>query len=595
VPRRFPRITDANGCRWGLDKNGVLQLSGGPAQPTLSLFKQAGHLSVNGQAFETQEAATAPDESRVRLTGTAAGTPVVRDVWIDRERGGSRWADTFTNAKDEPLALKISLSTVFDQPVPAIHRVDGSPVPDDASEAAEPALGFLQNQPEGMSSAIILVGDPKIHGLAKWKGRKNADAHTFEWLLEVPPNASATLVSWIIQRPTLGQGEIKAALDPFVRNNRLLRPNLERVAIDSMANFPARGLIENDAIAGSADPGHVLAAVERFADDLGVSRGEADLYYMNAKSVLEGKTSGGALQMDSRFGSLTVPMDEVAAVQGGGGRGRWPRVFLRDGHVLSGALRLPDWKISGSKGWAITLNPDTLEALVLRVSPADGAAETAPQFLAQLTSGETLPVRLPADARLCFATPWGPLETPASEITGLWRVRQPAPATLLSLRDGTRLTVMTAPGKLAATNSRLGAITLDATDLAALWPPGSELPDPESGAEELAALDEVPSSPSSLALLRGSSVLAVSLAEPSISLVSGGTETQLSTEDVATLARAEGSSAAAPEFSIGLVSGALFEGTLRGGTVSLKSPAGATWAVPLSHFLGWRRGGSAAR
>ena len=588
MPKRFPRFTDANGCRWGLEQDGSLGLSGSADQPTLPLFKHAARLTVNGQAFSSQQATATPDASRVRLTGVAGTVPVTRDVWIDQARGGTRWVDTFSNAGDQPLTLTVRLDSVFDQPVPGLHRDDGAPLADDAAEAREGVLAFIQNQPEGMSSAVFLIADPKTKKLPRWKGKKNGESHSFEWSLDVPAQGAATIVTWIVQRPTLTPGEIRAATEPFVRNGRLVRPRLDAPAIASLVNFPARGLSDKDGADDPGDPSVVLAALNRFADSLGLERGEADVYYMNPKSVLEGQAAGGPLELDCRFGPVSVPFEQVAAVQGGGGRGRQPRVFLRDGHVLSGSVRLPDWKISGERGWAITLNPATLEALVLRASSADGATESAPPVFAQLTSGETLPLRLPPGTSLTFITPWGPLVSPVSDITGLWRVRQPAPASRLTLRDGTRLTVLPATGELTASSARLGPLTLQATDLAALWSPGTPPPDPDAGTEEITSLDDLPDAPNPRALLRGSSVLAATIAEPALTLLNNGTETQLETADLATLARAEGSTDSAPVFTVTLASGASFEGTLRSGTISLQSRHQTVWVVPLSQFLGWK-------
>lgn len=589
IPRRFPRITDAAGCRWGLEQDGAVALSGSAAQPALSLFRHAARLTVNGQPFAPQSAQTTADASRVRLSGVAGPVAVTRDIWIDRERGAVRYCDTVANPSDEPAAITLVHQTVFDQPVPALHRTDGAALPDDANRTREGAIAFLQTQPEGMSSAVFLVGDPKGRALPSWTGKKNSEAQAFEWKLDVPANASASVVAWVAQRPTLAPDEIKAVAESFFKNGRLLQPKLDGPAIASLVNFPARGLTADEGGESAATADDVLAALTRLVGKLGIERSESDVYYMNPKSVLEGEATGEPLALESRFGAVTVPLAEVAAVQGGGGRGRWPRIFLRDGHVLSGPVTLPGWKISGTKGWAISLNADSLEALVLRTSPDDGAGQTAPHFLAQLTSGDTLPLRLEAEARLLFVTPWGPLDAPVAEITGLWRTRQPTPAARLTLRDGSDLTVLPTPQEIKGTSSRLGPVTLQATDLAALWPPGIEAPESDRSAEEIASLDDLEEAAAPRALLRGSSVIVATLADESITLLSGGTETALKTTELGTLARAEGASDALPVFTVTLASGASFEGTLQGGSVALKVRGGTVWSVPQSHFLGWKQ------
>jgi hypothetical protein len=590
IPRRFPRLTDTSGCRWGLDQDGALGLSGPSAHPTLPLFRHAARLSIDNQAYTTKSAATSPDATEVRLTGTAGNIPVVRNIWIDRERGATRWCDTVTNASDQPTTVTVKLDTRFDQPVPGLHRLDGAPLPDSATEAREGVLAFLQNQPEGMASAIWLVADPKSPTLPRWRGKKDSEPHSFEWQLDLPPQGAATLVTWIVQRPALAPDGIKAVTDEFFRQGRLIRPRLDAPSIASLANFPARGLAPGETGTGASESPGTLAPLMRFADSLSIVRGETDVYYMNPKSLLEGDATGGPIQVESPFGSFAVPRDEVAAVHGGGGRGRRPRVFLRDGHVLAGGITLPEWKISGARGWAIALHADTLEALVLRISPTDGAVQPPPDVVVQLTSGDTLPLTIGTDQILSFVTPWGPLETPVRDIASLVRVRQPAPSTLLQLRDGTRLSVLPRQTTLSATSSRLGPVTLPSTDLAALWPPGTDRPDPDAPTEEIASLEDLEDAAMARALLRSSAVVTASLAEPSIVLITAGTETQLNTTDITTLARSESSTETQPVFTVTLASGASFEGILRGPAIALKTTGGAAWSVPLAHFLGWHHG-----
>ncbi len=593
IPRRFPRFTDANGCVWGVQSDGAVALSGNAASPGPPLFRNAAALSVGDQPFAAAEATGSRDHSQVRLTGKAGDTTVTRDVWIDRERGAVRHADTFYNTTNQPLSLAVRYQFHFDQPVPVLLRGDGSSLPEAAPEVRESILAFVQTQPEGMSSALVIAGDPKTKATQKWRAARNAELHMLDRKVDVPAEGAATLVLWLIQRPSLNEDSVKETVDTFFRGGRLQRPMLDAPAIASLVNFPRRGLSPSslDDESGAADS--LLAALDRFAGRLGIQRGDTDVYYMNPKSLLEGETTGGPLALESRFGSITVPLPDVAAVLGGGGRGRWPRVFLRDGHVLSGAIAMPDWKISGARGWAIALNPETLEAIVLRARDNDGAAEQDPNFILQLTSGDTLPLRFNPEDSLPFITPWGPLEAPIGEITGLRRVRQPTPAARLDLRDGTRLAALPTPREIAAHSSRFGPVTVQATDVAALWPPASEAPDTDATEEELETLADLEDHPSPRALLRGSAVIAATIASPSLALFSGGTETELSTAEVTSLERAEGGTETAPLFTITLASGATFEGALLGGTITLQTRAASAWSVPLSHFLAWKAGTAA--
>ncbi len=404
-----------------------------------------------------------------------------------------------------------------------------------------------------------------------------------EWKLRLPENGGVSLVYWVAQRPAPAPEQARDLVAAFWKNGRLVRPRVPETTISTVVNFSPRHLGGEGEAPGA---GELLAPLARLATALGIERDQEDTYWMNANSVLGGEAQGAPLTVESRFGRFEAPLDEVAAVQGGGGRGRMPRVFLRDGNVLPGQVTLPDWKIVGARGWTIQIQPDTLEALVLRERPEDGVTDGRPSVLVRLSSEEVLPLRWPEEETLSLTTPWGPLETPLGDIRAFWHLRAPAPACRLWLKDGSRLTVFPSPREVTAESARLGTLTVAVTDVAAFWQPGVDLPAADEEPEEITDFSGVEAP--SACLLKGQNLVAATLDGDTLVLLTGATETRVATAEITEIQRAEDSSDAQPVFQLALAGGASFQGVLRGETVALKTNS-ASWQVPVAHFLAYKR------
>ncbi len=578
VPERFGRVTDTAKTRWGLVKNGSVGLSG-YAETINGAFEFAAQLAVEGKDFTPEKAEALADSTHIRLTGKAGDFDVVRDVWIDAERAGARFIETIGNPTDEAKTVAIVSRTDMGDGVQASTKLDGRPLAEE--KLAKDDAGFVATQdPQSTKAGVIFIlGDPKSDT------RPKLEAKDFRrdvvWTAKVPAKGKVAIVHWILQRPDLTPDQAKAAAEPFWRNGRLIRPFIDDETAKIVANFTVKG---GDAGSAPNTPSaeEWLGPLLSFCQRLGIERGEEDVYWMGENSSLAGQVQGAPLTLESRFGKVTVPTEEVAAVQGSAGRGRLPRVFLRDGTVLTGALTLPDWKVAGSKGWTIGLNAETLDSLVLRTSERDGTPPGAASLLAQLSSGEILPLEPAAGQKLALTTPWGELEVELGQVAALWRLHEPAPACRLRLLDGSQLTVFPAPKPLAAQSARFQAITLDTSDLAALWRAGEALPEERNEIEEIISLDGMEKS---FVLLKGSNTLAATLADAELTLVTGPTRTTVKTGDVAELRRTEASTDATPRFALKLSSGAEFEGTLTAPTLSVKTTTGTTWSVPVAHLL----------
>ena len=198
---------------------------------------------------------------------------------------------------------------------------------------------------------------------------------------------------------------------------------------------------------------------------------------MNPKSVLEGEPPGEPL-------SFVAAGEVNDSPRGSGGRAGWRRSWaLAPGFSARRSCVERRSSCRSGKSAAPRAGPSPLMPTPSKpwcCAPArDGGAAEPPNFLAQLTSGDTLPLRLAADESLSSSPRGG-------RSMSRQRNHRPLAATPADPRGPidtsrrNRLTVLPTPREMKGASSRLGPLTLQATDLAALWPTAVEPPEAAS-------------------------------------------------------------------------------------------------------------------
>ena len=588
IPPRLPRVTDKFGCRWGLTAAGDIGLSN-VATGQIGAFESGATLLIADKPVEFKSLQWIEDVPIYRFSGTVGTVTVTRDVWIDRERGGARFIDRFSTVETSPQKLSIAIRTTFGDGVETVGNLAGTAFVGPSLGKGDSGLVVTQEPQSGKAAVIFLLADAaRSKTLPTVVRNNNNEVFTAQWTVEVTADRPAGLLHWLIQRPTLTPDQAAKATEPFLRpNGRLVRPRVEAGLAASIANFGIAA--SSDAVAGGNAAESVLRPLQRFCTQLGIDRGAEDVYWINASSNLTGRIEGGAATVATRFGAVTLSLAEIAAIQGGGGKGRVPRVFLRDGTVLSGPLTLPDWKLLGAKGWTISLMPEALEAVVLHATPADGKSGEPGLAMAALISGEVLPVVPAAAQKLGLSTPWGGLDVPLEQVLALHRLRRPAPMALVSLADGSRLRVFPADAPVSVRSPRFGPQSLRAAELNAWWLPGSD-----DGAEPSEEPDEDPASldplEGSFALLKGGTILAGRPSGDSLTIAAGGTETKVQISELAGLKRLDSATDTAPQFHFDMSAGGNgLDGFLADASVIFETSSGPR-EIPVAHLIALKLG-----
>jgi hypothetical protein len=140
--------------------------------------------------------------------------------------------------------------------------------------------------------------------------------------------------------------------------------------------------------------------------------------------------------LETRFGKQQLELDNVAAIIGNRRLGRGARVFLRDGQVLSGALKIQGLRFTENTGPEIELSAETLDRLVLRSSPDDGRPVEGVHAYVETYQGDRIAVAYDERLQVGLITPWGVLRVPLDEVFWFQPAESGFPGYDVRFKDG---------------------------------------------------------------------------------------------------------------------------------------------------------------
>ncbi|MGH7200151.1 MAG: hypothetical protein ACREJB_06070, partial [Planctomycetaceae bacterium] len=173
-------------------------------------------------------------------------------------------------------------------------------------------------------------------------------------------------------------------------------------------------------------------------DSLGVTPGSADVLAIGEQTRLHGTAALGAVALETAFGPVEIPIEDVAAIVGEKRTGGKGRVFLRDGQVITGRLVIEDLRFTMNTGLELNVDPAGLDRLVMHASPADGKPQADAFATLETLEGDRLALARSPELLLSAKTPWGQREIPLDDVLRLEPAEDPI-GHRLQLRDGTRL------------------------------------------------------------------------------------------------------------------------------------------------------------
>lgn len=435
LPERFFQVQDKSGFFWQALDNGAL--ISGETQYLQSCF----NLIVGGEPFTPSLGAArepgAAERIDVRLEEKRTILTVTRDLWFDTERSGVRILDSFTNTGNSERVIEIVLRTTYPFAWQSLHGTGGRVLgaePGRDLRQDDQSLGIHFSPSEGRHDTFFLIGSEKGGQIPEVKTSANSREIVLAYSISLPPGETRSLVHWVLQRNLADLGDDATLLAPFIQRGQWLDAGVPADLAGGMVNLtPAAFLAEAKTGANLKS----LVGLNEWSEKKGVYRRGEDVLAMGPSSQIGGTLERkGDLVVDAAFrGEVGFPIAELAAVVGGGGEGRTPRWFLRDGRVYAGPLRRGEllWKAEGvAEGAPETIEPADFGWLLAATAQNDGAAPAKASHFFQLVDGSVLALALKPDTMVDWGTPWGQVSLPVAKISEAvregsrlseWRIR----------------------------------------------------------------------------------------------------------------------------------------------------------------------------
>ncbi len=604
VPPKFELWQDSDGFLWQLTQQGSLG-SGDTAyfQGALALF-------IKGAPFQAENATRldggeGPDDEGARLLlGQARDDLMVtRDVWFDRERAGVRVLDVFENTGSRKATFRIDLKTSYQNPWQDLHGTEGRILgarPGDGMGPRDFGVVIKFSAAEGRHDTLIVTSSERDATRPMISYSSNLREMTLSYDLEIEPGKKAALVHWVVQRNLQAPGDAAEALRPFYQRRQLVAPRVSADEVALVRNFDAQSFPEPGATPFDLE---ALASLNAVAESIGVVRRNEDVLWISSDNQLTGTVNDQAsLRVKTAWGERETGIGDVAAIQGGGGLGKTPRVFLRDGRVWAGEVVATDLTMRIAEGWEVEeLRPEELSLLLLRVGGDDGRPPEGTGLFLALRTGDVLAALGGEGRALRLLTPWGEDRVTFADLRELhYATGSVAPRFRLLRGDGSLLTVFLGSDDLEITEAGAAAgesgstVVVSPVTVAGAWAPGHRVGvaagDPT---EEWFDLEDAVGAtggelPGSAILLSGNNLLSGRLAMESLNLVAGAAVTPIDPAEIASMRRSlDSDSDATPVFEIELSGGETLTGRLRERLFDIES-GGKRWRVPAAHFIAFR-------
>jgi hypothetical protein len=618
--------TDAQGTQWTVDQQADVQINNGP-----TMLTQAGVMTINGQQFAPQRVQMSPDGREyvfegVTGNGNMAANPyspyaapmpsygyaiavpngggtvvqATRRVKVDVATSTVRFVESFQNPSAAAIQLNVSvtsgmrtqLRTAIGGPSgKSFDAATGQPLASGGAAASAPAAVTMPFRRSSRGAGVRLELPKHDCGVAVSAGAGNLPG-TFFYLpgsralkpaidiqgqrvvrasfnLNLPAQSTVSIVWGLAQMKTAKQPDerqLKEQLKLF-QDGRWLA-GLPEGVIKSIINL-------RQALAdGSMGP--LLQPVFDQAARFNVNRGKDDVVVQDEHLRLTGVVSGGGITVATAQGKVTLPLEDVALLSGGGGVDRPMRVYLRNGEILLGRIEAKDLELKTADGGDARLPPERINMLFLHAAANDGKPPA--EAVAMLMTHDGQRWLVGGDARLNAVSPWGALEVGLDEIASLASRSEPQPLYQMGLRDGSKLSVVLDGDAPAVKSLRFGPVQLASVGLRQLW--SLKMPAPPKADDD----DEPAMMAGPHCRLIGETVLVGTLDTPQLTVSTAGGVVSVPASGIQSAQRSSEAALGEP-LQIELIDGHRIAGTLTNHTVSIRFH-GKAWEIPAQHVVG---------
>ncbi len=590
VTDRFFSVQDEAGFLWQSLNNGAI-LAGD------SQYFQSGlNLIVDGEPFapqesETKEPSAETERISVNLRETRTWGSITRDLWFDTKRSAVRVWDTVSNSTQKEKSVTVVLRTTYPFSWQSLHGTGGGLVdPAAGGGALQPSdvsLDVHFSPSDGRQDTILLFGSEKGGQKPEIKASSNSRELLFTYHLTIPSGQSRGLLHWILQRNVTDIAQDAAILTPLIQRGQWMDAGIDPVNSSLIVNltkdsFPVQS--------SSSTQLQGLAVLNELTDQLGLYRRDAEMLWLGPTNGLSGSLSpeGSVTLMSTtkQNEEITASVVEIAAIQGG----IRPRLFLRDGRVLTGELAKSDlsWTTKGAPS-SEPLDLNDVYLLLLKIDEKDGQITKGATHYIETVDGNVIAFTTTSPKTPEWASAYGRQAFVWTEFVEYYRWNGVSPQPRILLSGGSLFPVAVADKFLAGTD--VGAnhsVNIPMALVKRIWRAGS-LPVLKSLlSEEWVDFQELPEGlvTTPAILLSGNQILSGSLAKNPIPVRSDTATWKVDGDRVASLSRSLDPETR-QQWKVQLLGGETIMGEISTPVLELIRPDG-TLAIPLSEILSYK-------
>lgn len=559
VQNQRQTLKDSRGFKWDVHlERGMIRRGSNQA------FSGAAMLEVNGNQFKSQSQKTSGGNSFL-LSGQVAGIQVERRIKLDRDKAGLRFTETFRNETNSDKQIKVKIDSELGRRKSRVQTNTGRT----GLPLKQKETGVVIHQKHAPSIMFLVRG-----GHPRERKDVSSDIHIqgrdevkIRYQLTVPSNDMASITYTIAQRKTKHlqqKQDIEKEFQPFLSSNWL-----EDVPSDvrkTILNIPSSLWMLGEA---GADWMNHLKKLQ-------LEPSSQDQLVLEENMKLKGDISSGSVEVDTRFGKKTFPVDRISAVTGALYNQEHQLLFLQDGRILKGSITFQDTTFRMGAGPAIPLTSSRLDRFARHDTSIDKHALSDVAGYVELVSGERFALA-DGDLRIPIMTPWGTMDLPKDRLLLVTRANDVSSGNQIILKNGTRLHGFLKPNQVDVDLTSFGDQTIQLSRLVQFV--SRDIVSGEMSKGEVKRHVES----STRAVLAGQNVFVGDIDSNSLAIVNRSGRFDLKSRQIRKLTQLDHTPDNQPRFRITLWEGGTISGRLDRKMVRLRS-SDLTLTVPTRHL-----------
>jgi len=466
VPAQWRPLTDVHGVVYTCDMHGRVQTQYG--------WLYSGY-QINGSGMNIQRQMMTPAGDEYVIEGQTGVLQVQRRFKVDGKIGGVRIVEVLTNTSNAAVGAAVIVWAQLNYRYQAVVSNRGRPVAGSLEKRESGVAGLLTAPVRG---AIVYQLCSAKSAVKPTVVNQNNQSLQFHYGVQVPARSTVAIVHGgvILQQAGAPSGAaLEALFKPF--ESRRWTSDLPRETRSVLVNVRASAVGE----------GGGLPTLEQ---ELEIAPTSQDQLAFSDQTLLQGTAACARLDVTTVHGRVQVPFERVAAIVGKRHASLEPRILLRDGQQLVGAIEAQGLRFEMSSGMAIDLDVAKIDRLVLRSTPSAGtaaaeAADPAGGFLVETFEGNRLRTSKSA-ASLHVATTWGALSVPFEELRRLHLGDDEQPGYWVELADESRFRAYLGDEPFEMSSDLFGAVSFQPHQVRRIAAIRHERPGKEDDTEELA-------------------------------------------------------------------------------------------------------------